>query len=73
MIVYTYILLVYKGRRFAEEEGILLLALLLASFQVSVESINHKPPQIENVTDIPTVAHVTLTFEHPVSLRFTPL
>lgn len=64
------------GKRFAEEESILLLALILSKFRITLHAINGK--LVENsdavvLTDIPTDSNVTMTFEHPISLKFIPI
>lgn len=64
------------GKRFAEEESILLLALILSKFKISINSINGiivKDPSTVILTEIPTIANVTLSFEHPIALSFEPI
>jgi cytochrome P450 len=60
------------GKRFAEEEGILLLALLLAKFQVELVAVAGKPAKAEDLVlgDIPTIANVTMTFRDKFTLHF---
>lgn len=64
------------GKRFAEEESILLLAMILSKFKISLHSINGRIIQDSSqviLTEIPTIANVTLSFEHPIGLRFEPI
>ena len=64
------------GKRFAEEETILLLALILSKFKIKFHSLNGTVMNdTSNIVfaDLPTIANVTLTFEHPVGLVFEPL
>jgi cytochrome P450 len=64
------------GKRFAEEESILLLAIILSKFKISLHSLNGvsvQDPSKVILTEIPTVANVTLSFEHPIGLRFEPI
>lgn len=60
------------GKRFAEEEGILLLALLLAQFEVSLVAVAGKQVNVEDIVlaDIPTIANVTMTFRDKFTLHF---
>jgi len=60
------------GKRFAEEESMLLLASLIQNFDVELESMGGKPFNEDPVelSDIPTVSNVTLTFQQEMSLRF---
>jgi cytochrome P450 len=64
------------GKRFAEEETILLLAMILSKFKISLREINGaevKDPTKIGLTEIPTVANVTLSFEHSFGLMFEPI
>ena len=75
-IIYPVVYRMCIGKRFAEEEGILLLALLLAKLEVSLHAIDDKPvvdPTTIVLSEIPTVANVTLTFRQKMSLRFEAL
>jgi cytochrome P450 len=67
------------GKRFAEEESVLLLALIISQFEISLEGIGDVPVDGKNenskiqLVDIPTVTNVTMTFEKSVSIKFTPI
>ena len=64
------------GKRFAEEESMLLLASLIINFDITLAAIGGLPqPEGSPVElcDIPTVSNVTLSFEKRMSLRFVPV
>jgi cytochrome P450 len=64
------------GKRFAEEETLLLLAMVLSKFKISLRSLNGvmvEDPSKIVLTDIPTIANVTLSFEYPIGLMFEPI
>ena len=65
------------GKRFAEEESIVLLALLLSKFSLSVYSIGGDKPLDDlnalQLCHVETVTNVTMTFAKRVSIKFSPL
>lgn len=65
------------GKRFAEEESMLLLASLILHFDISLHSVGSKVEaeavHPTKLCDIPTVSNVTLTFEEEISLQFLPV
>lgn len=64
------------GKRFAEEESILLLAIILSKFKIKFHSLDgnvvNDTSKI-NLSELPTIANVTLTFERPIGLIFEPV
>jgi hypothetical protein len=63
------------GKRFAEEESMLLLASLILKYDIELDSIGGKSFSEHPVelSEIPTVSNVTLSFQEEMSLRFQPV
>jgi cytochrome P450 len=65
------------GKRFAEEEGILLIASVLRRFEIKLVTIGGVAGDEylakNRILDIPSKSNVTTTLKEPVSLRFVPL
>lgn len=63
------------GKRFAEEESMLLLASLILNFDIELDSIGGKvvDGNIVELSEIPTVSNVTLSFKDEMSLRLRPV
>ena len=58
------------GKRFSEEESILLLSMLILNFEISL--LNNKDNNIK-ICDLPTKTNVTMSFKNPTGLKFTPI
>jgi hypothetical protein len=63
------------GKRFAEEESMLLLASLILHFDIELQSIGGRAQAglSPELSDIPTLSNVTLSFQEEMSLTFLPL
>ena len=65
------------GKRFAEEEGVLLIASVLRQFEIKLEAIGGVSGDVfmakNTILDIPSKSNVTTTLKDRVSLRFIPL
>jgi len=57
------------GKRFAEEEFVLLLSFMLSRFSVSLPALAEGETRVP-LLDIPTVSQVTMTFADPFPLEF---
>ena len=73
-LVFIY-LQVCIGKRFAEEESMLLLSSLILNFDVKLQSTGGRPEEgvPTQLGDIPTVSNVTLSFQEEMSLSFLPV
>lgn len=62
------------GKRFSEEESIILLTMLLQNFEISINTIdNIKPKPNMKLKDLKTKTNITMTNIAPVSLKFISL